>query len=212
MHIPEIFAEYDSTEIVRLISAHPLASIIYSEASGLDAEHVPLIFDGVDRLIGHFAANNAIIKTLKNGDAVLAIFSGEDSYISPNWYPTKTQHHQHLPTWNFQKVHVYGKLNFLSGEKSARAVVGKLTKSFEILTNGKSAWKMSDAPAEYIDEMLSKITPFEIEIDRVTAKSKVSQNRGVEDFQSVISAMESTGRLELSDRMKRFIDTTSGTK
>lgn len=206
MHIPEIFAEKDQAEIARLISAHPLATLVYSLNSpssyGFEAEHIPLIFDGEHRLIGHFAANNAVTQHLKNGDAVLAIFSGEDSYISPNWYPTKAQHHRHVPTWNFQKAHVYGQINFLTGEKPARAVVGKLTKYFETLTNGKSAWKMSDAPADYMNDMLSKITPFEICIQRIEAKSKLSQNRVTEDYQSVQQRMESTGRAELSTRMK----------
>lgn len=202
MHIPEIFSEHDAAEIMRLISAHPLASIVYAKDSGVDAEHVPLIFDGEHRLIGHFAANNAVTKTLGDGHAVLAIFSGQDSYISPNWYPTKAEHHRHVPTWNFQKVHIYGRINFLTDDKSARAVVGKLTKHFETLTNGKQAWKMSDAPADYMNEMLSKISPFTIAIDRIEAKSKVSQNRVAVDYQSVISVMESNGRLELADRMK----------
>lgn len=202
MHIPEIFAEHDIAEIARLIGAHPLASIVYAKDSGVDAEHVPLIYDGEHQLIGHFAANNAVTETLRDGDAVLAIFSGQDSYISPNWYPTKADHHRHVPTWNFQRVHVYGRISFLTDEKSARAVVGKLTKYFETLTNGKQAWKMSDAPADYMNEMLSKISPFTIAIDRVEAKSKVSQNRVAEDYQSVISVMESNDRLELANRMK----------
>ncbi len=33
---------------------------------------------------------------------MMAIFRGESSYVSSNWYPTKKAHHRHVPTWNYE--------------------------------------------------------------------------------------------------------------
>lgn len=204
MYIPEIFSENDADEIQRVIEAHPLALVTYATNTGVYAQHVPLIFDGQCRLIGHFAANNEIFSQLQSGAQVLAVFSGQDSYVSPNWYPTKQQHHRHVPTWNYQAVHIRGSINFLAAPKAALAVVGKLTQHFERQLNSLEAWKMADAPRDFIDELLAQITPFEILVDDIEAKSKLSQNREAEDFDSVAHELEHSGQHELAGRMAKL--------
>ena len=98
-------------------------------------------------------------------------------------------------------MHLHGRIRFLRDTKSARAVVGKLTKHFEQRTNGSDAWKMSDAPADYIDDLLTKIVPFEILVDRAIAKSKLSQNRVEVDYTSVAQKMAELGHTELATKM-----------
>jgi len=66
-------------------------------------------------------------KTLQNGCKAVFVFNAEDSYVSPNWYPTKSQHHKHVPTWNYQVVHMHGELYFKHGEKGKITAVGLLT-------------------------------------------------------------------------------------
>jgi transcriptional regulator len=204
MYIPELFEECDSEEVKRIINEHPLATLAYTTDSGVHAQHVPLIFAGENTLIGHVAAASPISSELHNNGSVLAIFVGQDSYISPNWYPTKAEHHRHVPTWNYQAVHVSGRITLSRDSKSALAVVGKLTKNFESKTNGNSGWKMADAPREYIESMLQEFVPFEITIDRIEAKSKLSQNREKVDFDSVQTQMETRGQTELAVRMQRL--------
>ena len=82
-----------------------------------------------------------------------------------------------MPTWNYQVVHVHGKIKFLTDSKIKLAALGRLTKNMEERTNGHAAWKMSDAAKDYLLEMLEKIVIFEIEISRIEAQSKLSQNR-----------------------------------
>ena len=206
MHIPAQFKETDAEEIRRIIEEYPLATLAYQSEAGVEAQHIPLIFDGESTLIGHVAAGNNMVSELHNRDSILVIFSGQNSYISPNWYPTKQDHHRHVPTWNYQAVHITGKISFHRDVKSCRAVVGKLTKHFEIKTNGSSAWKMADAPAEYIESMLSQFVPFEITVERIEAKSKLSQNREKIDFESVQLQMEKRGQNELAARMQKLKD------
>jgi len=49
---------------------------------------------------------------------------------------------------------------------------------------------MSDAPKDYMEMMLDGIVAFEFKIESIVAKSKLSQNREKEDFDSVKNRMK----------------------
>jgi transcriptional regulator len=83
-------------------------------------------------------------------------------------------------------------------------VVGRLTKFQEQKVSGDRAWKMSDAPRDYMEQMLDNIVAFRIDIDSISAKSKFSQNREMADFDGVVRAMETVGRKILSVGMRRI--------
>jgi transcriptional regulator len=61
---------------------------------------------------------------------VLVIFRGNESYISPNWYPSKHETHRQVPTWNYEVVHVHGRLAVMDEEKFVRRVVARLTREY----------------------------------------------------------------------------------
>jgi transcriptional regulator len=142
-------------------------------------------------------------RLIAEGQEVLAIFRGEDGYVSPNFYPSKPEHHRHVPTWNYQVVHVYGDIAFQHDEKAKRAVVGLLTREHERRVNGDRAWRMADAPADFITQMLASIVAFRINVRRVLAKSKLSQNREPRDYLGAIDGLRTSGREALADRMAR---------
>lgn len=199
MYNPEHFVEVDEDAIFALIDAHPLATLVAMTDAGLTANHIPLLARGNDTLIGHIARANPLHHDLTEGAAVMAIFQGVDGYISPNWYPSKAEHHRHVPTWNYQVVHLHGRIRFSHNEKLKRAIVGQLTKKFERMTNGPEAWRMADAPTDYMDHMLAAIVAFEIDVTRIEAKSKLSQNRETRDLASVAEHLRKEGRENLAD-------------
>lgn len=203
MYLPEHFRETEAGEIAAVIRDFPLACIVANTPQGLVANHIPLMMTGADMLFGHVAMRNDLHRLIAEGQEVLAVFRGEDGYISPNLYPTKAEHHRHVPTWNYQAVHVHGAIRFLHDDKAKRAAVGKLTKEQEARMNGADGWKMSDAPADYMAAMLEGIVAFSITIRTVLAKSKLSQNREKPDHDGVVAAMEARGLGHLATRMKR---------
>lgn len=203
MYTPEHFRETDPAEIKALIAAHPLAALVAQTSDGLTANHIPLIAEGEKKLIGHIALNNDTHRQITNGSSVLAIFGGESSYISPNWYPTKAEDHKSVPSWNYQVVHVHGTIRFSHEEKAKRRIVGSLTTLFERSLNGDDAWRMADAPADYMDGKLADIVGLEITIERIEAKSKLSQNRAPVDRAKVLDMMEKTGKHALAARMSK---------
>ncbi len=205
MYNPPLFAETDEAEIRRIVDAFPLASAVCMVDGEFIINHLPVIWEG-DALIGHVAKANIVHELVENGSPVVFIFKAEDAYISPNWYPTKPETHRHVPTWNYQVVHMHGKWVFDHSEKAKRAMVGKLTKLHERKLFGDNAWKMSDAPKDYMDNMINNIVAFSMTITMIEAKSKLSQNRDRQDFDNVITEMDAQGKPGLAARMRTLSD------
>jgi transcriptional regulator len=207
MYLPTHFEETSIEEIKHLIEEFALSVLVVNTSEGLVANHIPLMLLNQNVLIGHIAYNNDLHRNFIKNDDVLAVFRGEDAYISPNWYPSKKIHHKHVPTWNYQVAHVNGKITFQHDKKTKISIVGKLTKHYEKKVNGPNGWKMADAPKEYMEAMLDSIVAFKIDISKVTGKSKLSQNREKQDFDNVANILEKNGKHTLSKRMKKIKDT-----
>ena len=208
MYVPNHFTETRAAEITGIIQRFPFASIVYHTAAGLDANHIPLLFDA-DKgthgiLSGHIAKSNPMGHDLADGAEVLVIFKADDAYISPNWYLSKAAHHQHVPTWNYQVVHVHATIRFSDDKKFIRGVVGRLTKWHEQQAGEAKPWRMSDAPADYLDALLDEVLGFELTINRVLAKSKLGQNRTPADFDGLSDKLETRGCAAMAAAMRRL--------
>ena len=201
MYLPVHFKEVSAAEIASVMRAAPLACIVAQTDAGLIANHLPLLTVADGALVGHVALANDMHRLVSDGQEVLVIFGGEDGYVSPNFYPSKAEHHRHVPTWNYQVVHVYGDISFQYDERAKRAAVGLLTREHERRVNGDRAWRMADAPADYMTQMLAGIVAFRIVVKRILAKSKLSQNREVRDYQGAVKGLHASGSRALAERM-----------
>ncbi len=204
MHIEEEYQQTDTSKIQNLIDCYPLAVLVGNGENGLVANHLPLFLrDGV--LIGHIGIDNNLPHAIANNDDVLAIFRGEDAYISANWYPSKFIHHKRVPTWNYEAVHVHGKITFNFDGKAKKAqAVGHLTNVLEKRVNGKTAWKMADAPADYLKTMLNNIVSFQIQITKIIAKSKISQDKEDGDYHAVAENLDAIGKSQMAHNMRNL--------
>ena len=208
MYVPKHFAENREEEIKRIIENYPLATLVGNTKNGIVANHIPLIlyksFHSKKILIGHIARANKLHEELKYDDNVIVIFKSEDAYISPNWYPTRRNKKEHVPTWNYQSVHLYGKISFNNEKNFLLKTVKKLTNIFENSNKKKTDWKMNDVSSEFMSSMLNEIVGFEINISKQIAKSKLSQNREKEDIQNVIKKLKNNGYPFLSNSMNKL--------
>ncbi|MCC5956659.1 MAG: FMN-binding negative transcriptional regulator [Natronohydrobacter sp.] len=205
MYLPEHFAETDTARIAEVIATAPLACIVAQTDSGLLANHIPLLTKPDGSLIGHIAKANDMHQTIADGQDVLAIFTSMEAYVSPNFYPSKQEHHRHVPTWNYITVHVHGTIRFQHDRQAKHAAVGLLTRVHERRVNGDSGWKMGDAPADYMAEMLENIVAFRITPTRIEAKSKLSQNREARDYDGAIKGLHASGAHRMADEMTQRV-------
>jgi transcriptional regulator len=205
MYEPALFQETRAEELHRLIAAFPFGILVVNGPHGLDANHIPFELEaseaGQTRLVAHVARANPVWKESTDGDEVLVIFRAADAYISPNWYPSKQETHKHVPTWNYQVVHVHGRLHVRDDERFVRGVVARLTRTHELRTGAERPWKMTDSTPEFIDQMLASIVGIEVEVTRMAGKRKVGQNRDDRDRIGAAQALARRGEKVISAAM-----------
>jgi transcriptional regulator len=203
MYLPSHFIEPRVEELHRIIRENPLGTLVTHSARGLDANHIPFMLDPASgskgSLQAHVARANPLWTEFAQGADVMVVFRGPDGYISPNWYPSKHETHRQVPTWNYEVVHAHGRLRIVDDAKFLRGLLARLTRHHE--ASQPKPWKMGDAPADYIDQMLKAIVGVEVEIVRVEGKRKLSQNRDTRDFQGVVKSLHESGNEELSAAM-----------
>ncbi|MDY6945447.1 MAG: FMN-binding negative transcriptional regulator [Pseudomonadota bacterium] len=207
MYLPKHFEETRVEELHRVISEHPLGALVLHGPGGLNANHLPFVFEAVSatqgRLLAHVARANPLWQEVEDGGEALVIFRAVDAYVSPNWYPSKHESHRQVPTWNYQAVHVHGNITVRDDERFVRGVVARLTRVHEARTAAQRPWKITDSPADYIDQMLQAIVGIEIEITRMIGKWKLSQNREERDRLSVAEELRQRGNETIATAMTR---------
>lgn len=203
MYVPAHFELASQHAMHALIAAHPFGTLFTHGRSGMDANHIPFELEpdhGEHGLLkAHVARANPVWQDVANGDEVLVVFRAGDAYISPNWYPSKHEAHKQVPTWNYQVVHAHGRVTVHDDERYVRGVVARLTRRHE--ASQPKPWKMSDAPAEFIDTMLQSIVGIEIEITRLQGKVKLGQHKDVRDIRGPGEALMAQGSTQIGQAM-----------
>ena len=211
MYTPSHFRE-DRIEVMsELMRLHPLAALVTIGPDGMDANHVPLIYDSepapFGTLLGHLAKANRQWRSWRPDLGALAIFQGPQAYISPSLYPSKAEHGQVVPTWNYAVVHAHASLTIHEDPAWLLALVTRLTASHEAAY--ATPWRVSDAPSDYVDGLLHGIVGIELHIHKLEGKWKVSQNRNHADRAGIISSFEADGN-QSAREMAHLIRAASG--
>jgi transcriptional regulator len=199
MYMTSHFEEKRTDVLHRLIAEHPLGALVTLGDTGLDANHIPFELDPLAGLHGtlncHVARHNPVWRDARTDVDSLVIFQGPSAYVSPNWYPSKQETHRVVPTYNYALVHAYGRVVVHDDPKWLRGLLARLTRRMEA---GVSAtpWRMSDAPADFLDQMIGEIVGIEIGITRIVGKWKVSQNRSAEDRAGASAGLRSVATAE----------------
>lgn len=187
MYIPDIFINENQEEIKDFLQKNSFGILVNQTNGKLWATHIPLELDtnenGKQVLYGHISKENPQWESFANNNKVLAIFSGPHSYISSSWYD-----HESVPTWNYIAVHIYGTIKIIEGEaviESLKKLVDKYEK------NSKNPIRVEDLSKKTMMQTRG-IVAFEIEIDEIQAKHKLSQNRDEKNYDNIISELKKT--------------------
>jgi len=117
--------------------------------------------------------------------------------VSPSWYAAKAEHGRVVPTWNYVTAHVYGRLVVHDDPVWVEDVVRRLTAKHEAARlaapGQKMPWSVDDAPRAFIEGQLRAIVGLELQITRIQAKAKLSQNRPAGDIAGVVSGLSARG-------------------
>jgi len=161
---------------LELIKMYPLATVITSSSNKVLSTHIPLVYSDkgtLGTLVGHLDKFNPQINHFEDKDHNLEIiFHGPEVYISPSKYST-TQ----LPTWNYFKVHLRGKIILKKEPQDVKESLITMTAFLE----GEKPNYVLDENNPRMHAALDYIVGFHIKISSWEGKYKISQDKNKED-------------------------------
>ena len=161
---------------LELIKMYPLATVITSSSNEVLSTHIPLVYSDkgtLGTLVGHLDKFNPQINHFEDKDHNLEIiFHGPEVYISPSKYST-TQ----LPTWNYFKVHLRGKIILKKEPQDVKESLIAMTAFLE----GEKPNYVLDENNPRMHAALDYIVGFHIKISSWEGKYKISQDKNKED-------------------------------
>jgi len=186
MYIPKLYREEDHPKILAFLQQNNFPALVTLDGSRLVATHLPVevreAAAGGLTVYGHMSRANPQWRTLGEQE-VLLIFQGAHTYISPRWY-----NHVNVPTWNYQNVHVYGQARQLEGE-ALLTLLSRLVQNHE----AHSAYRLETLPPDFVHKEMQGVFGFAIDVTRVEAGYKLSQNRNDTDYANIIHELEQRG-------------------
>ena len=188
MYIPKHFDASDVAWCHAHMRQEPFAILVGVDQAGAPfATHLPVLLDEapapLGTLLAHVARPNPQWQLFAAGRPALVVFPGAHAYVSPSLYAQ----HPSVPTWNYVAVHAYGVPRIVDDPARVRAFLDRLVHAFE---DGRpTPWRMDGLTDTYLDSMMRGIVAFDIPIDRLEGKAKLSQNRPAGDQARVRAAL-----------------------
>ncbi|HLF75612.1 MAG TPA: FMN-binding negative transcriptional regulator [Anaerolineales bacterium] len=201
MYIHKLNRETDLGKIVEFLRRNEFATLVAYDGEKPVASHLlmELVEEGENLFVnGHMSKANPLWKTLDRERDVLLIFMGPHTYISPTWY-----NHINVPTWNYQSVHLYGKPRVISDPKETYPMLQRLVAKYESATS----YRLEALPPDFVEKEMKGIVAFQVEVTRIEANYKLSQNRDDENHRSIVAHLE-----ERSDDFSHAVAQAMGQK
>jgi len=194
---PPHFSAQSKEEEIQFIKDNAFASLITAHENAVHCiSKLPLMIkQDLDNIFleGHIAKANPHVQALQKNSSVTLIFDGAHGYISPTWYTKPTQN---VPTWNYKTVIVEGTASLITDLDWAKRSVLELSEKFE----KSSTWKKS-VNKDYLTSLLPGIVGVQIEVQTLTAKFKLSQNRSEQERAQLIEGLQES---QLAIEMKKL--------
>ena len=202
MYIPRWNKIEDRDTIRQFVGDVGFASLVTPSDSGLKVTHLPLLYvdspgDGV--ISGHMAKGNDHWKVFDGEQESVVIFQGPNAYVSPEWYETRPA----VPTWNYGVVHMRGAVTMIDNTDWLIQHVDDLVDFHEA---GIGDGSKEASYEEIRTKLLGGIVGFQMHVESVEAKFKLSQNRSEEDRRRVaekLGASEDGQSAAVAELMRR---------
>lgn len=197
MSVPNQFAMGNVEEIHSFIREFSFATLV---SSHLRVSHLPMLLVAEEGELGtlycHFAKANSHHRNIE-GQAVLCVFNGPHSYISPYWYAGKPN----VPTWNYAAVHATGQAEVLNQQQTSDLMQQTLRVYQPELLNDKQMM-----PDKYLAGLSKAVVGCKIRLFHLEVINKLGQHRNAADQQSIYQALanhSSANANQLADYMRQ---------
>jgi transcriptional regulator len=176
--------------------------IVAADERGPRGSHVPFVIARRDdRVIVqiHLTAKNPLVELADGNRRFLLIVSGDDAYISNDWYASR----DNVSTWLYEAVHLSG-IAHLRGQDENRDHGDALLRVSEARLP-KQPWDLTQMEPTKRETMLASIRVIDLVVDEIEGQSKLNQHKSDEDHVSVTARLaraEETGSRRLARKMR----------
>ncbi len=201
MYTPKHFQLSDQQEAIGFMQRYSFATIVTADNDIPVATHLPFLVEVREDkviLLSHFAKANPQASAIIN-KTVLVIFTEPHAYVSPANYEKETN----VPTWNYLAIHAYGKAALLPEGGETAGLLAKMINSYEV--GYLQQW--NNLPEDYKQRMMKGIVAFEIVVDDLQGKQKLSQNRTALERENIINTLgksSDTNEREIANYMSKL--------
>jgi transcriptional regulator len=183
MYIPKQNLLTDEQEAISFMQRYSFATIVTVNNGVPSATHLPFVVSQRDDkiiLTSHFAKANLQADELLTGNP-LVIFAEPHAYISPKHYESEKS----VPTWNYIAIHAYGKARLIDGPEDKALLLEQTIQFYE----AEYLKQWNALPQDFKLNMMKGIVGFEIVVDELQAKTKLSQNKTEKERQNIINEL-----------------------
>jgi len=176
MYRPPAFASDDLGTLHGVIRARVFATIATVIDGTVALAYAPVVLDEARNAVRFHLARGNPVAAMADGTAVVLSLVGPDAYVSPDWYQTQGM----VPTWNYVAVEGRGRVRRVEGD-ALRRLLADVTAAEETKLLPKAPWTTDKVPEPKMTNLLGAIVGFEVALESLEGKFKLSQNIKPED-------------------------------
>jgi transcriptional regulator len=188
MHPAGAFRVDDRQTLLAFVAAHPFVTIAAAVRGRPLVAQAPVVVrelgDGEVALDLHLSRGNALAPFIVQGFRAVALATGPDAYVSPDWYGGADQ----VPTWNYLSVEAEGSVAPLNDDELV-ALLDDLSAQEEARLAPKPPWTRAKMSPGRFEALMRGIIGARLVVDRLQGTFKLSQNKGEADRAGVAAAL-----------------------
>ena len=188
MHPAKPFHIDDRETLLAFIRQHPFVTIAAAVRGRPFTAQAPVVIRELDfgelALDFHLSRGNALTPHIVQGFRAIALATGPDAYVSPDWYESADQ----VPTWNYLSVEAEGSVAPLNDDELV-TLLDDLSAQEEARLLPKTPWTRDKMSPGRFEAMTRAIIGARLVVDRLEGTFKLSQNRAEADRAGVVAAL-----------------------
>ncbi|OCK60106.1 FMN-binding negative transcriptional regulator [Bradyrhizobium sp. LMTR 3] len=202
MHILRPQFRIEESRALAFAAERGFGVIVAADERGPRASHVPFVLqqreDGAIVQI-HLTAKNPLVQLADGVRRFLLIVSGDDAYISNDWYASR----DNVSTWLYEAVHLSGVAQLR--ERNENRAHGDALLAAAEARLPKPPWELARMEPTKREMMLASIRVIDLVVDKIEGQAKLNQHKSDEDHVAVadqLARAEETGSRRLAARMR----------
>lgn len=197
MHPNRLFHWEDRAAMRDFVRQAGFGALFAATPDGPRVAHLPVVWLNDDTLGFHLSRGNGIARHLDHATGLFTV-QGPDAYVSPDWYGLGPDE---VPTWNYVAVELEGRISRMERDALV-AQIDALAREQESRLTPKPEWTRAKTDPKKIDQMLTAIQGFTLEIQAWRGTLKLGQNKPEEARDSAARHLDEQGRRAVAHWMR----------